>query len=967
MGPAAGGTTVIITGTGFKGLHGPSAVRFGPANAASYTVNSPTQITAVTPRDPGVYAGVTVTNAGGTSNQAHYQYVAVPSIRVMYPKAGPLAGGVRVQIFGQGFSGASGPSAVTFGGVDASGFEVVGDGLINAWPPAHTEGKVDVVVTSAGGTSVSSGTGDDYTYVGAPTITSIEPAFGPEAGGTDVVITGTNFVSGDSVPMAAFGGRTAGGVVYSSTRMISDAPPHAAGTVDVVVSAAGGSSDPTGTADDFTYKVAPTVTALVPASGPTAGGTEVTITGTGFTDVSGPAGVTFGGGNAADYTVQSPTEISAVTPAHAAGTFDVVVTSGGIQSDTTGTGNDFTFIAPLPALSALDPQSGPTAGGMIVVITGNNFTGLSGASAVTFGGTNASSYVVDSSTQITAVAPAHVAGTVDVVVTTAAGSSPTAGTGNDFTYVAPTRFEQLDPHISYSAGWSLYPAPPTVGLASGGNYSRASANTSSATIYFVGERLEWIAMKGTSTGKAYVQLDSEPQQLVDLANPAGAIYKANVWNTGAKEKGLHKVKIWWYPQNLTGKYITLDAVDVVGHLVSAPPTITSVSPAMGSTDGGNSVVITGTGFTEVTKATFDGTDATSFTVDSPTKITAAAPPHSQGTVRVQVTTEGGTTEDKPSDDYTYIEIAVPTITALSPASGPTAGGTSVVITGTGFVGVTGTAAVTFGGVSGQELRGQLCHPDNRGLARPCCRQGAGAGHRPRGERPPTPRPTTSPTWLPRSSTSSRAPPSSTPAPGPPSTPPRPPRAATSAPTPRAPRSTIPFNGTRLDWIALRSTSQGKADFYVDGVLVTDPLAPLDLYGATAYQKTIFSTGELPAGYHTVKIQRSALSAVGKYLNIDAALIYGTLTAKTLLQQTDSHLLWTPDFATWTTGTSSYLSGSSYKYINKTGSVTIKFTGVSLDILAKKAASYGIMNVTLDSGTAVPVSLYRSTTAYKQTV
>ncbi len=145
--------------------------------------------------------------------------------------------------------------------------------------------------------------------------------------------------------------------------------------------------------------------------------------------------------------------------------------------------------------------------------------------------------------------------------------------------VAPTRFEQTDPHIAYSAGWSVYPAPPTTGPASGGNYSRASTLNSSATIYFKGERLDWIAMKGTTTGMADVQLDDEPAQTVDLANPAGALYQVNVWSTPPLDDGLHKVKISWDPSNAVGKYVTLDAVDVVGTLVSAPPTITEPPPS----------------------------------------------------------------------------------------------------------------------------------------------------------------------------------------------------------------------------------------------------------------------------------------------------------------------------------------------------------------------------------------------------
>jgi hypothetical protein len=72
---------------------------------------------------------------------------------------------------------------------------------------------------------------------------------------------------------------------------------------------------------------------------------------------------------------------------------------------------------------------------------------------------------------------------------------------------------------------------------------------------------------------------------------------------------------------------------------------------------------------------------------------------------------------------------------------------------------------------------------------------------------------------------------------------------------------------------------------------------------------------------------------------------------------------------WTLGTGSttYYSGGSYRRINKAGSVTINFTGVSLSIIAKKAPTYGIANVSLDGKAPVPVNLYRLTTAYKQTV
>src|SRR5215207_10839 len=90
-----------------------------------------------------------------------------------------------------------------------------------------------------------------------------------------------------------------------------------------------------------------------------------------------------------------------------------------------------------PTVTGLNPTSGSTLGGNNVVITGTGFTGVTGVAGVTFGGTNATSYVVNNDTQITAVAPAHAAGAADVIVThpTEGASANTAA--DNYNYVAP--------------------------------------------------------------------------------------------------------------------------------------------------------------------------------------------------------------------------------------------------------------------------------------------------------------------------------------------------------------------------------------------------------------------------------------------------------------------------------------------------------------------------------------------------
>jgi hypothetical protein len=125
----------------------------------------------------------------------------------------------------------------------------------------------------------------------------------------------------------------------------------------------------------------------------------------------------------------------------------------------------------------------------------------------------------------------------------------------------------------------------------------------------------------------------------------------------------------------------------------AVPAVTSLSPTSGPTTGGTSVTITGTNLTGATAVDFGAAPATSFTVNSATSITASAPASTAGTFDVTVTTPGGTSLTTSNDQYTYTAPPPPAVSSVSPTSGPTAGGNTVTISGTGF---TGTTAVNFG-------------------------------------------------------------------------------------------------------------------------------------------------------------------------------------------------------------------------------------------------------------------------------
>lgn len=121
--------------------------------------------------------------------------------------------------------------------------------------------------------------------------------------------------------------------------------------------------------------------------------------------------------------------------------------------------------------------------------------------------------------------------------------------------------------------------------------------------------------------------------------------------------------------------------------------ISSVSPNVGTTTGGRSVVIAGSNFINVTGVLFGTTSALSYNVDSQSQITAVVPAHAVGDVNVSVTTESGTSQSVVA--YTYEPSVVPTLDSVTPNSGSPTGGAFATLYGTGFRDI---ISITVGGV-----------------------------------------------------------------------------------------------------------------------------------------------------------------------------------------------------------------------------------------------------------------------------
>ncbi len=256
-------------------------------------------------------------------------------------------------------------------------------------------------------------------FGGAPTVTDVIPNTGPARGAFDTVITGTNFVPGQTSVM--FGITPSPQVECASTTECHAVSPPGTGGVSIIVTA-NGQQSLNGNDDDYFYFGDPTITSISPNQGPQ--GTVVTIHGTNFMPPPWTNVVDFGQNNFVAATCPSFTECTVVSPP-GVGAVDLVLSTQQGPSNTV----PFTM---LPGVTNISPTGGPAAGNTAVTITGTGFNTANGATAVHFGSAAALAVGCASATTCTAVSPPG-SGTVSVRVTVSGLQSPDTA-ADDFTY-----------------------------------------------------------------------------------------------------------------------------------------------------------------------------------------------------------------------------------------------------------------------------------------------------------------------------------------------------------------------------------------------------------------------------------------------------------------------------------------------------------------------------------------------------
>ncbi|MFF2405516.1 IPT/TIG domain-containing protein [Streptomyces sp. NPDC058092] len=303
------------------------------------------------------------------------------------------------------------------------------------------------------------------------------------------------------------------------------------------------------------------------------------------------------------------------------------------SSPFSGAAAGFTYTIATPTISSLAPNQGSAEGGNTITLTGTGFTG---ATSVRFG-TVAAAFIAVSDTQATAIAPAAPVGTVNVTITTPGGTSA----GIPYAYVAVP---------------VLGSVAPAQGSLAGGNSVTLSGTgfTGTTSVHF-----------GVNAATAFTFVSANQLTAVVPGGGPGPVAVTVTTPGGTSSQA-------------------------VAYYYLGAPVLTSVVAGSGQVGGGNGVTLTGANLLQATAVRFGSTAATTYTILSATEIRVTVPPGVSGTVPVTVTTPGGT-----SNSVAYLYLSAPVVVGLVPNQGPSAGGNTVTVTGSGL---TYTTAVLFGSV-----------------------------------------------------------------------------------------------------------------------------------------------------------------------------------------------------------------------------------------------------------------------------
>lgn len=420
--PTTGMVEVTLNGRGFNDQ---TRVSFGGSTALRHTLVDSSLLRVIAPPHAAGLVDVRATNrdASALLPQAitYFEALRLDAVR---PATGKTAGNESVELQGSGFVLGM---TVRFGNAQAtlSAVTPAGD-KATVTTPANAAGLVDVTLITPTQDATVKPNAFFYSDDAKPSLANITPDQGPITGGVEVTILGTNL---DAPNLSVLiGGNMATITEQGPGHLVVRTPAGALGAADVTVT---DGTDTDTLPSAYTYVDALWIDRITPNSAEVTGNIPVVIDGEGFT---GATRVLFGP-NAAQFTVDSNTKITATAPAGAAGMVDVVVERSGVKATFK---DGFTYTEQL-IVSSMTPVRGAVAGGTYVELRGRGFIG---DLDVTFGTEDALNITILDSQTLAVRTPPNASGDVPVTVTRQADSAQ-----------APTPFTYFNPGARAGGAW----------------------------------------------------------------------------------------------------------------------------------------------------------------------------------------------------------------------------------------------------------------------------------------------------------------------------------------------------------------------------------------------------------------------------------------------------------------------------------------------------------------------------------
>ncbi|CAM9245753.1 unnamed protein product, partial [Discosporangium mesarthrocarpum] len=385
IGSVLGGTMVEVRGAGFMDST-ELTCRFGDQVVrATYLETVLVRCRAPASRNaPTVLVQVSNNGVEFGIDGAEYSYVPALTVRDIQPPSGPVSGGTTVTVLGTGFAG-GGTIHCRIGGRPSSAVIVSDSELLCTAPAQLTAGPLPLELSNNGVDKIYSGT--NFTYTADILLRGVHPAISKESGGETVVVSGENFIASPWL-VCRFGAEsTVPASWLSSTSVSCIVPPSPSGPHTVMLSLSNNGQDFADDAIPFTFQSDFTLHMVEPRAGPSRGGTEITLSGTGLGE--GDQWVCLFGDKVAVPAMQlSGDKLRCVTPSMPPGSVTIRAfrSPSSLSSAMTGIAAAAIADGSLPYfgltflfqgtvyVASVEPSSGSTTGGTPITVRGSGFT-----------------------------------------------------------------------------------------------------------------------------------------------------------------------------------------------------------------------------------------------------------------------------------------------------------------------------------------------------------------------------------------------------------------------------------------------------------------------------------------------------------------------------------------------------------------------------------------------------------------